>query len=348
MNRVFASFLLACFCGVLAVSARAAEPAAAPSAKFKLLSGDILEGEAISPNDKGVIIKSLEGKLSTRIAWTNFSQEALKELAKNPKAKSIAEIFIEQQDDDIDTSLMPVVQKRDKPQIKLNPVEKPELYATRPGFFGSIFSSSIGWFTLLLIYAANLYAAFEVAIYRRRPLKPVIGIAAAAPVIAPVVFLCLPEVKEVKENPQLAAMAAEAADVKAPAPKSMHKGPAGKSHGAPPAADAPTMVSAAPAAPAAPAIPKTQYFRRGEVSFNRRFVETKFAPFFKMVLSEKEQDLFLVFNTVRGQFVTQRVVKVSQTDATIQIEAESGASYEESFPFNDIQEVQIRHREAQD
>ncbi len=341
-------FLLVCLCGVLAGSARAADAAAPVPAKFKLLSGEVLEGEPISPNDKGVIIKSPENKLSSRIAWTNFSQEALKELAKNPKAKSIAEIFIEQQDDDIDTSLMPVVQRRDKPQIKLNPVEKPELYATRPGFFASIFTSGIGWFTLLLIYGANLYAAFEVAIFRRRPLKPVLGIAAAAPVIGPVVFLCLPEVKEAKGEPKHAAVPTEEAEVKAPAPKGMHKGGGGQAHGAPPAPDAPTMVSAAPAKPAGPAIPKTQYFRRGEVSFNRRFVETKFAPFFKMVLSDKEKDLFLVFNTMRGQYVTQRVVKVTQTDATIQIEAESGASYEETFPFNDIQEVQIRHREAQD
>jgi hypothetical protein len=240
---------------------------------------------------------------------------------------------------------MPAVQKRAKPTVKLAKVEVPERYEkARPGFLGSIFTSGIGWFTLLILYAANLFAAYEIAIFRRRPVKIIVGICAAAPVVGPVTFLCMPEVKEEKAAAP-PPVAAEEEVVHAPGPKGMHKGPGGLAlgaHAAGPAADLPTIV------PEAPPAPKTQYFRRGEVSFNRRFMESKFAPFFKVVLADKEKDLFLVFNTVRGQYISQHVTKVGQADITVQIEAENGATCDENFPFNDIQEIQIRHRDATD
>ena len=341
MNR---SIGIAALCGLCAVVVLRAT-----SADFKLLNGKTLSGEAMGQNNLGVIIRDAEGKMSSRMAWTNFTQEALKEFAKNAKSKQYVEILIEEPEQDLDTSLMPTIQKRARPPIKLVPVEKPERYKTRPGFLGSIFTSTIGWFTLFILYAANLFAGYEIAIYRRRPVKLVIGICAAAPLVGPITFLCMPEIKKVKEGPAPVAVEEQKAD--APAPKHMKlalggKAHGGAAHGAPaavdPLADVPTM------APAAANIPATQYFKRGEVSFNRRYIESKFAPFFKMVLGEKEQDLFLVFNTVRGQFITQHVVKSSQADMTVKIEAEGGASCDQTFQFNDIQEIQIRHREATD
>ncbi len=337
MNRLVGFSTL---CGVVAAATLWAH-----AADFKLNNGTVLKGEPMGSDNRGVIIRDPDGKMSARVAWTNFTQEALKELAKNANAKTFVEILIEEPEQDLDTSLMPTVQKRARPQVKLAKVEVPERYEKgRPGFLGSIFTSGIGWFTLFILYAGNLFAAYEIAIYRRRPVKVIVGICAAAPVVGPTVFLCLPEVKEQKvaAKPEVAT---EEEEVKAPGPKHMHKGPGGAAHGAPaggPLADVPTM------APQAAPVPKTQYFRRGEVSFNRRFMESKFAPFFKVVLSDKEKDLFLVFNTVRGQYISQHVTKVGQADITVQIEAEGGATCDETFPFNDIQEVQIRHREATD
>ncbi|MBM3876322.1 MAG: hypothetical protein FJ386_06340 [Verrucomicrobia bacterium] len=336
MNRSIGIAVLSCLCAVVVLRAT--------SADYKLLNGKSYKGDPTGANNVSVIIRDPDASTNApRTAWTNFTQEALKEFAKNAKLKQYVEILIEEPEQDLDTSLMPTVQKRARPAMKLVPVEKPQRYKPRPGFIGSIFTSAIGWFTLFILYAANLYAGYEVAIYRRRPIKLVIGVCAAAPLFGPITFLCMPEIKRVTEAPP--PVAAEEEEIKAPGPRQMHKGPGVAAHGASasgPLADVPTI------APQAAPVPKTQYFRRGEVSFNRRYIESKFAPFFKMVLGEKEQDLFLVFNTVRGQFITQHVVKATQADMTVKIEAENGASCDESFPFNDIQEIQIRHREATD
>ncbi len=58
-----------------------------------------------------------------------------------------------------------------------------------PSIFGGLLRSSVGWFILLVIYAANLYAAYEIAVVRGRPAGVVIGLSAVLPLIGPVFFL---------------------------------------------------------------------------------------------------------------------------------------------------------------
>src|SRR4051812_16265574 len=65
---------------------------------------------------------------------------------------------------------------------------RPEVHS----LLGAMFSSSTGVFVLLLLYAANLYAAFEVAIFRARPIALVCGVSAIAPLVGPILFLSLP------------------------------------------------------------------------------------------------------------------------------------------------------------
>src|ERR1035437_4979563 len=118
---------------------------------------------------------------AAREEWAKFSQDALKQLSANPKIKLLVEPFIEP-----DQSQRPA-----KPEIKVNPVTRLERPA-HPSLLGGLVKSSVGLFILLVLYAANLYAAFEVALIRARPIAQVVGLAAVLPVIAPVVFLVMP------------------------------------------------------------------------------------------------------------------------------------------------------------
>jgi len=85
-------------------------------------------------------------------------------------------------------------------------------------------------------------------------------------------------------------------------------------------------------------------FKRGEFSFNRRFFETKFAGFFRVVPSEAEKDLVLVFTAARGQFVGRRIMRITPNELYLQV-FNNNASADEMIPFVEIAEVQIRHKD---
>ena len=51
----------------------------------------------------------------------------------------------------------------------------------KTSLFGALFSSSVGLALILLIYAANIYAGFEIAVVRSRPIGMVVGVAAVLP-----------------------------------------------------------------------------------------------------------------------------------------------------------------------
>jgi len=63
--------------------------------EFKLANGNILRGELASADEDGLVVKLDVGGFSKREPWINFSQETLKELARNPKVASLVEPFIE-------------------------------------------------------------------------------------------------------------------------------------------------------------------------------------------------------------------------------------------------------------
>ncbi len=46
---------------------------------------------------------------------------------------------------------------------------------------------------LLLIYVANIYAAYEIAACRAQPIALVMGVAAVMPVLGPIIFLAMPK-----------------------------------------------------------------------------------------------------------------------------------------------------------
>ncbi|HEY2081346.1 MAG TPA: hypothetical protein VGI88_01070, partial [Verrucomicrobiae bacterium] len=100
----------------------------------------------------------------------------------------------------------------------------------------------------------------------------------------------------------------------------------------------------APAASGAP-LPPTQVFQRGAFMFNRRFFETKFPGFFGVVRRDAEKDMLLVIKAARGEFIAERISRISANDLHAQIRT-GHVSEEVTIPFTEIQEVKLKHKDS--
>jgi hypothetical protein len=112
-----------------------------------------------------------------------------------------------------------------------------------------------------------------------------------------------------------------------------------------PGTPAATLAPNAPAAAPAPDWPEPIIFQRGDFSFNRRFFETKFANFCRLVPSHAEKDLVLVIESSRGRFVGRRIIRITPNELYLQVAA-NNATADEMIPFTEIAEVQIRHKDS--
>jgi hypothetical protein len=152
----------------------------------------------------------------------------------------------------------------------------------------------------------------------------VAALSAVLPFVAPIIFLSMPT-KRPKAEP-----AYEMA--------------------APPAEEAPTAVAeeapvAAEQAPEQPAIPQPVVYPRGQFTFNRRFFETKFAGFLKMVPGESERDKVIHIKSARGEHTGQRLSRIEPNELYLQIR--KGAATEEvMIPFSEIYEVTVKHKDT--
>jgi hypothetical protein len=298
-----------------------------------LITGETISGEPLvsSAKDAGVQIKIDEG-VYTNISWARFSQEALKKLASTPKFTPFVTPFIE-----VST---PRVVKKAEP---LNLKQPPRLgQPARQSLLGALFSSALGAIVLLALYAANIYAAYEVAIYRARQPALVAGLAAIPFLgfLATIVFLALP---------------AESAE---PGPETEMPPPPTPTVQMPSGADPLNpMQSDQVAHPANlklhtdseqnrdSALPKTVIFQRGQFTFNRRFFETKFVGFFSVVRRDAERDMVLVIKSMRGEYIGQRISRIAANDLHLQVQR-GAASEEVMIPFTEIQEIQLKHKDA--
>ncbi len=342
------------------------------AADFKLKDGTTLSGEMVGPNDKSVIIRNADNKLSPRTAWTNFTQEALKEFAKNPKARVFVEPLLEVEASTDTNSAAEL----NVPEIAIVPrdwkqpkeVETKPVLPDSPGLFGGMFTTGVGWLSLLAGYLGVIYAGYEVALYRRRPKQLVMGLSAIpfVGIAAPIAFLAMPPIKTEEEaKPNSVAQAAAAAAKEEPKadPKSApgkkkpglafgkkaeegHAAPAGPK---PVATAKPSAPAAAPAAPAAskPAALEPAVYRRGETNINKRFIETKFAGFFKAIPGPAERDMWLVWVTATGgEYWSKRVVSISQTEVVVNCPQEGGGSLDQTVQIVEIQEIHLRPQEG--
>jgi len=294
---------------------------AAGADTYQLTDGSSVSGDPVKYDDTGVLIRTPQD-VYTNLTWTMFSQDGLKQLAQNPKIKPFVTPFI-----------IPPPPPRPKEEIKVQEASRLELPPQAP-LLGSLFSSSVGLVVLFLIYGANLFAAMEIAVFRSRPIGLVMGVAAVLPVLGPIIFLSLPTQAGPVPEP---VTEAETPTMAVPnvAPKPTLVQPPGGIHIASSSWQPGTTTEKA----------ATQVFQRGQFMFNRRFFETKFPNFFSLVRREADKDMVLLVKTPRGHYEVSRITRIAAND--LHFEVMQGAARQEAMvPFGEIQEIQLKHKDA--
>jgi hypothetical protein len=303
---------------------------------FKLTNGETVNGEVLptTASDQGVQVKVGEGDYQ-RVPWTSFSQEDLRNFLKNQRMEPFVEPFIE----------ITQQEKIKKTEVNIKPTPRLDRPA-RHSLLGALSSSTVGVLVLLVLYGATVYAGYEVAIFRAQPPALVCGLSAIPllGVLAPIVFLSIPtripktaaEVREAEAAAQAAAQPiappAAAADEANPMQgDAAHPGN--------------LKLAQTEAGHAKANIPETVTYQRGQFTFNRRFIETKFPGFFGVVRRDAEKDMVLVFKTNRGEFSGQRISRIAAND--LHLEIQRGAATEEVLiPFQEIQQIKLKHKDA--
>jgi hypothetical protein len=320
---------------------------------FQLTDGSTLNGDIVSASDASLKIKISEDTY-TNVTWDKFSQNDLKRFANDPgmqrfKLADFATPFIEVTDE----------QRREKTDV--GPLKDvPRLKRPEAGsFFGAMLSSPVGFFVLLILYAAGIYAAFEVAIYRRRPRGLVCGLAAIPGLgfLSPIIFLSMaaPPLQSEEEESY-----AQEPQPGAPPPPAPAAPPGYTVPGMAPAAAMATpepettapethglklAQSPAPSTTPSANLPPPQIFQRGAFMFNRRFFETKFPGFFGVVRKDSDKDMVLFIKAARGQYIAERISRISANDMYVQVR-KGEVSEEVMVPFTEVQEVQLKHKDS--
>jgi hypothetical protein len=317
---------------------------AAGAETLQLNDGTAISGDVVSYTDNGIILRRDDDSYTDRLPWLKFSQASLKQLAQDPKVAPFVLPFIE-------PPPPPIVSQ--KQQIIVSEPARLQYFASA-SLFGGLFSSPVTLLVLLLIYAGNLFAAYEVAIFRYRPVGLVVGTSAALPIIGPAIFLSMipPPVEAAVEEGAVQADGSPAPP--APAPEPHHYS---LPHMAAPAAVVPA--APAPAAsepqeeihivaggfsgePPPPPETKTEIFQRGQFMFNRRFFETKFAGFFGIIRSEADRGKVLMVKIPATLLTVERISRITANDVHFEV-VQGGQRQEIMVPFADIQQIQLKH-----
>ena len=101
------------------------------------------------------------------------------------------------------------------------------------------------------------------------------------------------------------------------------------------------MHLAAAAPSETPTHPEPQVFKRGQFTFNRRFIETKFAGFFGIARREGDKDMILLIKTSRAHLTATRISRIAAND--MHVESTQG---EVQVAFADIQEITLKHKDT--
>ena len=292
-------------------------PALAADVNLSLTDGATFQGELIKFDENGLQLRV--GETFTNLQWSGFSQETLKELANNPMVNirkqtmaSLVEPFLEPE----------VSQRAPKPEIQVNPVKRLELPES-PSILGGLLKSSVGKFIFFILFLANLYAAYEISIVKARPAAQVVGLSVVLPIIGPILFLILP----------------------------MHVAPVQEEH-AEMAAPAGTQAATAQAQAANPEIQiaeaswkpeekkaEAQVFARGKFTFNKRFIETKFAGFVGPEPKGDAVKFWMEVKSSNAHFGARNIAQIGTAEAIF--ETDSG---QVTVPFADISEIKLNPR----
>ena len=311
--RRLAAFVAICLVWTISLSVQAAE--------FHLTNGEIVRGEPSSFTDDGLVVRLDLGGFSPRIGWGKLTQETLKQLAEIPEARPFVEPYIE---------VPPEVKEREREkrrEIHVREPERVELPEGEPGFFASL-GNPLGLFILGVLYLGNLYAGLEVARFRGRSVPLVVGVSAILPILGPIIFALMPAAdRPAYEAPPEAAPEETQAAAPAAAGAAGGLGLAAAQGGK----------SAAAANPA-----YGQVYTRQNTSFDRRFFETKFTGFFRVVPADAEKDLVLVVKGAKAEYIAKRISRISASEMHMQLQRGN----EVSIPFGEVVEVSVRHKDA--
>jgi hypothetical protein len=283
---------------------------------LSLTDGGSVTGDIIKFDDNGIMVKTPE-ETYTNVAWGRFSQATLKQLGGNPKIKNFVEPFFEPD----------AAQRSQKAEIQVNAVtrlERPE-----PSLFGGLFKSSLGLFLLFVVYIANLLAAYEISIVKARTAAQVMGVSAILPIIGPVIFL----VMKMNTGPSAAEKEAEAiaAEVMAAqhTPGKIEIGDA-------------SWKQADTAQPAQPKKAEPQIFARGKFTFNKRFVETKFADFTGAATGAQAKAFSMSLKTSKEEFTVERISSVAIAEIVLEVTQRGPVTVQ----LTDIQEIKLTPKAA--
>lgn len=304
--------------------------------------GTTVSGDVVSYTDNGLILRQEGDKYTDRMPWLKFSQDSLKQLAQNPKITPFVEPFIDP----------PPAAAFQKKNINISEPTRPD-YEASQSLFGALFGSPVILLALVLIYGGNLFSAYEVAIFRRRPIGAVIGTSAVLPVIGPVIFLSMPPVPTEAEI-----QAEEAAGAPAEPPPEPHHFAVPHTGGAAPAAGSAPTAGATDAPqedihivaggfsgePPPPSVEfKTETFQRGQFMFNRRFFETKFPGFFGIIRAEPDRGKVLMVKIPSSFLTVERIARIGANEIYFEV-VQGGQRQEIMVPFADIQQIQLKSR----
>jgi hypothetical protein len=307
--------------------------AGASADTFKLVNGETITGEVLqtTADEQGVRIKVSDADYTT-VKWANFSQDDLKKFSSNQRLEPYVVPFID----------IPPHSRVKRPDIAVK--EPPRLERpARQSLLRALCSSSLGLLVLLVLYAANIFAGYEVAVFRGQAPAMVAGLS-AIPLLglaAPVVFLAMPSKHKATAETSSSDPVATVARVPARSEEINPMLADGIQH--------PTGLRVSHTEDAdtqKPNVPETLVYQRGQYTFNRRFVETKFAGFFGVVRRDAERDLVLVINSARGLYVGQRISRISANDLHLQVQR-GHASEEIMIPFQEIKEIRLQHKDVQ-
>ncbi len=186
----------------------------------------------------------------------------------------------------------------------------------------------------MLIYAANVYAGYEIAVVRARPQGMVIGVAAVLPILGPIIFLFMPAPveaapveDEASSDPATFAVAGPQPDI-APGEIHISTSPGHREHH--------LQRRACRAGFSA---------RASSTLFNRRFFETKFAGFLGEARSAADQNNILIVKSTAGQFIVERITRIAASDVHLEITL-GEVRQEVMVPFADIKEIKLKPKDA--
>ena len=283
--------------------------------EFKTVAGDVYKGYLSAADKDGLVVRLESGDFSPRIDWAKLTDETLKALAENPKAKRFVEPFL-------DPPAETVALKEAK-EIRVTQPNRLELPDGKKGLIAALTTPN-GLILVGALFFANLFGAYEIARFKWRPVALVCGVSALFPFVGPIVFLLLPKVtvQETKVGVPTTAPASGSA-------------PAGGA-----AAALGLAKSSAGTGGAQDGLPKV--FKRGETTFNRRFFETQFPSFFRVVVSEADKDLVLDISAGKQSVVATRISRISMTE----IHVKTATNAEAAINFAEISEVKLRNKDA--